>query len=372
MLGRNEGAERVRGACGWHRSDIAARPETSTTASARRRETPSGPNAHGCTSAGCTSSQSCLAARRTPGRAAHHGPGGPRWATPPAGDLNHALVQLDESAIAGNVGRDLAFTASRLAARSHPAAGRCGRLCSLVMFGISHSNAFERSTVGCSRPPGKRCSLCARIRHDRAHICREDDGRGTSRSHATLRLQRAADARHRVANRTASWLARAHLGLDCHEFPSVFSPACARDRLIGAAAARCAVPFRRGRALRHQHGASAAHRDRPPMQPHHRKAPITHAAPPAPRRVQAGPPTRPRRPRHARSAPRSLGSLLNTRHAQRSRAWQAWNDHHTWVRDTTGRTRPGAKAPASAPPDQRAARPDPRLRPGCVGWEGKR
>ena len=63
---------------------------------------------------------------------------------------------------------------------------------SLVMFGISHSNAFERSTVGCSRPPGKRCSLCARIRHDRAHICREDDGRGTSRSHATACSRRAA------------------------------------------------------------------------------------------------------------------------------------------------------------------------------------
>ena len=114
------------------------------------------------------------------------------WATPPAGDLNHDLVQVDESAIAGNVGRDLAFTTSRLAARSHPAAGRCGRLCcalSLVMFGISHPNA--RSTVGRSRPPGQQCSLCARIRHDRAHICREDDGRGTSRSHATACSRRA-------------------------------------------------------------------------------------------------------------------------------------------------------------------------------------
>ena len=110
----------------------------------------------------------------------------------PARRLNHDLVQLDESAIAGNVGRDLAFTASRLAARSHPAAGRCGRLCcalSLVMFGISHPNA--RSTVGRSRPPGQQCSLCARIRHDRAHICREDDGRGTSRSHATACSRRA-------------------------------------------------------------------------------------------------------------------------------------------------------------------------------------
>ena len=115
------------------------------------------------------------------------------WATPPAGDLNHDLVQLDESAIAGNVGRDLAFTASRLAARSHPAAGRCGRLCcalSLVMFGISHPNA--RSTVGRSRPPGQQCSLCARIRHDRAHICRGDDDRGTSRSRATVCSRRAA------------------------------------------------------------------------------------------------------------------------------------------------------------------------------------
>ena len=295
------------------------------------------------------------------------------WATPPAGDLNHDLVQVDESAIAGNVGRDLAFTASRLAARSHPAAGRCWRLCcalSLVMFGISHPNA--RSTVGRSRPPGQQCSLCARIRHDRAHICREDNGRG--RRDRTL--QRAADARHRVANRTASWLARAHLGLDCHEFPSVFSPACAWDRLIGATAARCAV-LRCAVAVELCDIKMERHRDRPPMQPHHRKAPITHAAPPAPRRVQAGPPTRPRRPRHARSAPRSLGSLLNTRHAQRSRAWQAWNDHHTWVRDTTGRTRPGAKAPASAPPDQRSTvRPartlaDPRLGRVVFVWEAE-
>ena len=124
-------------------------------------------------------------AARGPKVALCGGPGGGR-------DLNHALVQLDESAIAGNVGRDLAFTASRLAARSHPAAGRCGRLCcalSLVMFGISHPNA--RSTVGRSRPPGQQCSLCARIRHDRAHICREDDGRGTSRSHATACSRRA-------------------------------------------------------------------------------------------------------------------------------------------------------------------------------------
>ena len=162
------------------------------------------------------------------------------------------------------------------------------RLCSLVMFGISHSNA--RSTVGCSRPPGKRCSLCARIRHDRAHICREDNGRG--RRDRTL--QRAADARHRVAKRTASWLARAHLGLDCHEFPSVFSPACAWDRLIGATAARCAV-LRCAVAVELCDIKMERHRDRPPMQPHHRKAPITHAAPPAPRRVHAGPPTRPRR-----------------------------------------------------------------------------
>ena len=42
-----------------------------------------------------------------------------------AGDLTHAMMQLDESAIAGNVGLDLAFAAHRLAACSHP----CGRLC---------------------------------------------------------------------------------------------------------------------------------------------------------------------------------------------------------------------------------------------------
>ena len=147
---RNAGAERVRGACGWHRANIAARPETSMTASARRRETLSGPNLHGRTSAGCTGSQSCLVrARRVvpPTRV-----GGTTPPERPAGDPTHAMEQLDESAIAGNVGRDLAFTASRLAARSHPAAGRCGRLCcalSLVMFGISHPNA--RSPRG-SRP----------------------------------------------------------------------------------------------------------------------------------------------------------------------------------------------------------------------------
>ena len=61
---RNAGAERVRGACGWHRANIAARPETSMTASARRRETLSGPNLHGRTSAGCTGSQSCLVRAR--------------------------------------------------------------------------------------------------------------------------------------------------------------------------------------------------------------------------------------------------------------------------------------------------------------------
>ena len=130
------------------------------------------------------------AARRTPGRAAHHGPGGPRWATPPAGDLNHALVQLDESAIAGNVGRDLAFAASRLAARSHPGVGGCAAPSSLVIFGISQPNA--RWTAGCSSPSGHRCSLYARTRHDRAHICRGDDDRGTSRSRATVCIRRAA------------------------------------------------------------------------------------------------------------------------------------------------------------------------------------
>ena len=135
------------------------------------------------------------AARRTPGRAAHHGPGGPRWATqktPPAGDLNHALVQLDESAIAGNVGRDLAFAASRLAARSHPGVGGCAAPSSLVIFGISQPNA--RWTAGCSSPSGQRCSLHARTRHERAHICRGDDGRGTSRSRATACSRRAATA----------------------------------------------------------------------------------------------------------------------------------------------------------------------------------
>ena len=184
----NAGAERVRGACGWHRANIAARPETSMTASARRRETLSGPNAHGRTSAGCTGSQSCLVrARRVvpPTRV-----GGTTPPERPAGDPTHAMEQLDESAIAGNVGRDLAFAASRLAARSHPGVGGCAAPSSLVIFGISQPNA--RWTAGCSSPSGQRCSLHARTRHERAHIYRGDDGRGTSRSRATVCSRRAA------------------------------------------------------------------------------------------------------------------------------------------------------------------------------------
>ena len=187
---RNAGAERVRGACGWHRANIAARPETSMTASARRRETLSGPNLHGRTSAGCTGSQSCLVrARRVvpPTRV-----GGTTPPERPAGDPTHAMEQLDESAIAGNVGRDLAFAASRLAARSHPGVGGCAAPSSLVIFGISQPNA--RWTAGCSSPSGQRCSLHARTRHERAHICRGDDGRGTSRSRATACSRRAATA----------------------------------------------------------------------------------------------------------------------------------------------------------------------------------
>ena len=124
-------------------------------------------------------------AARGPKVALCGGPGGGR-------DLNHALVQLDESAIAGNVGRDLAFAASRLAARSHPGVGGCAAPSSLVIFGISQPNA--RWTAGCSSPSGQRCSLYARTRHERAHICRGDDGRGTSRSRATACSRRAATA----------------------------------------------------------------------------------------------------------------------------------------------------------------------------------
>ena len=130
------------------------------------------------------------AARRRPGRGVRLRA---RSRTPPperrAGDLTHAMVQLDESAIAGNVGRDLAFAASRLAARSHPGVGGCAAPSSLVIFGISQPNAGW--TAGCSSPSGQRCSLHARTRHERAHICRGDDGRGTSRSRATVCSRRA-------------------------------------------------------------------------------------------------------------------------------------------------------------------------------------
>ena len=122
-----------------------------------------------------------------PGAASYYAPetpgegrptSGPKSDAPPerrAGDLTHVMVQLDESAIAGNVGRDLAYAASRLAARSHPGVGGCAAPSSLVIFGISQPNA--RWTAGCSSPSGQRCSLHARTRHERAHICRGDDGR---------------------------------------------------------------------------------------------------------------------------------------------------------------------------------------------------
>ena len=167
---------------------------------------------------------------------------GARSRTPPperrAGDLTHAMVQLDESAIAGNVGRDLAFAASRLAARSHPGVGGCAAPSSLVIFGISQPNA--RWTAGCSSPSGQRCSLYARTRHAERLNARTFAAETMAAGRRDRALQRAADARQPRGKRTASWLAHARLGLDCHEFPSVFSRACARDRLVGAAAA-CAL-----------------------------------------------------------------------------------------------------------------------------------
>ena len=200
------------------------------TASARRRETLSGPNAHGRTSAGCTGSQSCLVrARRVvpPTRV-----GGTTPPERPAGDLTHAMVQLDESAIAGNVGRDLAFAASRLAARSHPGVGGCAAPSSLVIFGIRSRTrdgpqgaaALRDSDAAYTRAPGTNArtfaaETMAAGRRDRA-------------------LQRAADARQQRGKRTASWLAHARLGLDCHEFSSASSRACTRVRLMGTAAAR--------------------------------------------------------------------------------------------------------------------------------------
>ena len=157
------------------------------------------------------------------------------WATPPAGDLNHDLVQVDESAIAGNVGRDLAFAASRLAARSHPGVGGCAAPSSLVIFGISQPNA--RWTAGCS------CTAAALRDSDAAYTRAPGTNARTfaaetmavGRRHRAL--QCAADARRRVAKRTVSWLARARLGLDCHEFSSASSRACTRVRLMGTAAA---------------------------------------------------------------------------------------------------------------------------------------
>ena len=127
-------------------------------------------------------------AARGPKVALCGGPGGGR-------DLNHALVQLDESAIAGNVGRDLAFTASRLAARSHPAAGRCGRPCCAVVAGHVRHFALERVREidrRVQQASGKAMQpMRTHPARSRAHLPR-GQWPWTSRSHATACSRRAA------------------------------------------------------------------------------------------------------------------------------------------------------------------------------------
>ena len=300
-------------------------------------------------------------AARGPKVALCGGPGGGR-------DLNHALVQLDESAIAGNVGRDLAFTASRLAARSHPAAGRCWRLCcalSLVMFGISHPNA--RSTVGRSRPPGQQCSLCARIRHDRAHICREDDGRGTSRSHATACSRRAAPRGKQDGFVAGTRAPRSGL-------PRVSVRVLASMRM-GSPNRRysctlcCAALRRRGRALRHQDGASpgqATHATTSPQGTHYTRC--TPRAPPRASRA-SNPPTpattRPQRAALAGLPAEHTSRAAVTRMASLERSPYLGTGYDG--EDAAGRQ--SARVRPARPEVDGAARADPRRpspRPGCV------
>jgi hypothetical protein len=94
-------------------------------------------------------------------------------------------------------------THSRCTQREHGKRKRAKtKACPIYMFVVACMHrttrvggrhfALARSIVGCIRPPGQRCSLYARTRHDRAHICRGDDGRGTSRSRATVCIRRAA------------------------------------------------------------------------------------------------------------------------------------------------------------------------------------
>ena len=182
---------------------------------ARRRATLSGPNAHGRTSAGCTVSQSRLV---RPGEGV---PPTLSGGTPPpgrpAGDLAHVMVRLDESAIAGNVGRDLAFAASRLAARSHPGVGGSAAPSSLHMFGIFAGDRGVRR--GCSSPGGQRCSCLACTRHDRTHIGRGQDDRGRLESRAAGGSRRAAspgrpDGFPGWHGRASVWIA-----MSCHQHP---------------------------------------------------------------------------------------------------------------------------------------------------------
>ena len=143
----------------------------------------------------------------------------------PAGDLAHAMVRLDESAIAGNVGRDLAFAASRLAARSHPGVGGSAAPSSLHMFGIFAGDRGVRR--GCSSPGGQRCSCLACTRHDRAHIFRGQDDRGRLQSRAAGCSRRAASCGR--PNGFPGWHGRASVWIatSCHQRP--------RDHVHGSA-----------------------------------------------------------------------------------------------------------------------------------------
>ena len=100
------------------------------------------------------------------------------------------MVRLGGSAIAENVGRDLAFAASRHSARSHPYVRGCIAPSALHMFGIFAGDHWVGR--GCSRPWGQRRSCFARTRHDRAHICRGQDDRGRLQSRAAGCSRRAA------------------------------------------------------------------------------------------------------------------------------------------------------------------------------------
>jgi hypothetical protein len=302
-------------------------------------------------------------AARGPKVALCGGPGGGR-------DLNHALVQLDESAIAGNVGRDLAFTASRLAARSHPAAGRCGRPCCAVVAGHVRHFALERVREidrRVQQASGKAMQpMRTHPARSRAHLPR-GQWPWTSRSHATACSRRAAPRGKQDGFVAGTRAPRSGL-------PRVSVRVLASMRM-GSPNRRysctlcCAALRRRGRALRHQDGASpgqATHATTSPQGTHYTRC--TPRAPPRASRA-SNPPTpattRPQRAALAGLPAEHTSRAAVTRMASLERSPYLGTGYDG--EDAAGRQ--SARVRPARPEVDGAARADPRRpspRPGCV------